>query len=135
MKKTLNTQAISSELSQSRFFQRPQPTQPQQLETEQPTQQQTKPEPSPTPPAAQQRTPSVLASPAKRPLDYKGTVEISMQDYERFEDIKTEIRRKYDLSLAKQDLFYCGMLTLLDEYQQHGEDSILIRYLKSKKTK
>ncbi len=131
MKKTLNTQAISTELSQSRFFQRSDPPQPPETTTEQ---EQVQHDPAQKPAAKPTLSLTPLAK-QKTPLDYKGTVEISMQDYERFEDIKTEIRRKYDLTLAKQDIFYCGMLTILDDYQQNGEGSTLIRYLKSKKGK
>jgi hypothetical protein len=45
-------------------------------------------------------------------LDYKVLVWITQQQFERLEDLKTEIWRKYDLPFSKQQAFLCAIAVL-----------------------
>jgi hypothetical protein len=42
-------------------------------------------------------------------LDNKVSVWITQQQFERLEDFKTEIRRKYDHPFSKQQAFLCAI--------------------------
>jgi hypothetical protein len=128
MKKELNTEAILSELSESRFFQRPVPMKP----------------PQPVPELAEPREPErkALPKPAsslprrerqKTAMDYKVSVWISKEQFECLEDLKSEIRHKYDLPFSKQQAFLAALEEAIADYEARGAESSLVRYLKSRK--
>jgi hypothetical protein len=127
MKKKLNIDAIMNELSQSRFFQRPQPT--QQL----PPPEQPKPQPPQSNASSKSATPHVQPTQQKTAMDYKVSVWISTQQFQQLADLKTEILRKYDPPFSKQTAFLAAITELIADYEKNGEQSLLIRSLKSRK--
>lgn len=63
----------------------------------------------------------------------KETYLCTVEEVAALEDLKLELRRRYDLRVSKQDIERCGIQFLASDYQAHGEQSILVKRLKQKK--
>lgn len=50
------------------------------------------------------------------------------------EDVKLELRRRYDLKTTKVALVRWGLRELIDDYRQQGEHSRLVTRLKAQRT-
>lgn len=56
------------------------------------------------------------------------------EEFEALEDLKLELRRKFDLKVTKNDLARSGLHYLVEDYKRHGEASIAVRRLRAKKS-
>lgn len=55
------------------------------------------------------------------------------EEFEALEDLKIELRRKYDLKATKNDLARCAIGHLLADFQQNRDRSFVVRQLRAKK--
>lgn len=56
----------------------------------------------------------------------------STREFEALEDLKLELRRKFDLRATKNDLARCALQHLIEDYKRHKDGSLLVRRLKNK---
>ena len=63
----------------------------------------------------------------------KDTFLFTPQEFEALEDLKLELRRRFDLKATKNDLARCALQHLLEDYRRHGETSLVVRRLRSKR--
>jgi hypothetical protein len=54
------------------------------------------------------------------------------EEFEALEDLKLELRRKYDLKATKNDIARSAMQSIFEDYEQHKENSIVVRILKTR---
>lgn len=57
------------------------------------------------------------------------------EEFEALEDLKLELRRKFDLKATKNDLARCAIQNLIEDYQRRGNDSVVVKRLSKKRTK
>jgi hypothetical protein len=57
------------------------------------------------------------------------------EELEALEDLKTAARRKHGVSTTKQDIVRFAVIDLLTDYDAHGEESRLVRWLKQRTPK
>ena len=82
-----------------------------------------------------------LASPEpeRKPFDLnvkpyrKDSYLFTDDEFEALEDLKIELRRKYDLKTTKNDLARCAIGTLVRDFQKRGETSTVVVLLKTRK--
>jgi hypothetical protein len=55
------------------------------------------------------------------------------EEFEALEDLKLELRRKYDLKATKNDITRSAMQNIFEDYELHKENSIVVRILKTRK--
>lgn len=55
------------------------------------------------------------------------------EEFEALEDLKLELRRKFDLRATKNDLARCALHNLVEHYRRHKEGSFVVQRLKNKK--
>jgi hypothetical protein len=55
------------------------------------------------------------------------------EEFEALEDLKLELRRKYDLKATKNDIARSAMQNIFEDYELHKENSIVVRILKTRK--
>ena len=112
------------------------------------------PKPQPATPVAEKATPKPLEplkslKPAKQPFEaapvepapelaeprvHKDTVRISDSEYEAFDELKRDARRRFDLRLSKEEVYRLGMETLTRDYHAHGETSTLVTHYKKRQS-
>ncbi len=63
----------------------------------------------------------------------KDTYWIAEDEFEILEDVKRELRRKFDLKITKGELVRCAIHLLNRLYQKDGEASDIVQSLKRKK--
>ena len=67
-------------------------------------------------------------------LDRKDTVRTTEAEHQRFKDLENDVRLIYGISpLSKSWLYRLGLKQLMEDYDKHGEQSLLIRSLCEKK--
>jgi hypothetical protein len=49
------------------------------------------------------------------------------------DDLKTELLRKLDLKTTKYDIVRCAIHCLVEDYRQHGEESLIVQRVRKKK--
>jgi hypothetical protein len=54
------------------------------------------------------------------------------KEFEALEDLKLELRRKFDFRATKNDIARCALQHLIEDYHQHKENSIVVRVLKTR---
>ena len=54
------------------------------------------------------------------------------EEFEALEDLKTQLRRQYDLKATKNDLARCALEYLLEDYESNKDNSIIVTRLKTK---
>jgi hypothetical protein len=79
--------------------------------------------------------PQPLATDVGNKPDRKETFMFSTDESEALEDLKLELRRRFDIKTSKNELARVAVRVLLDDYRQHGETSDLIRRLTKASTK
>lgn len=57
------------------------------------------------------------------------------EEHEALEDIKIELRRKFDIATTKNELVRCALHQLLEDFRRAGEGSIVLRRLLSRRTR
>ncbi len=55
------------------------------------------------------------------------------EEFEALEDLKTDLRRKYDLKATKNDIARSAMQNLFKDFYQHKGESFVVQNLKKKK--
>jgi len=70
---------------------------------------------------------------ATRP-DRQSTYAFTAQELDGLEDLKIVLRRKYDLSITKNDLIRCAIHMLLADCQKGGEKSMTVARLRAKRS-
>jgi hypothetical protein len=65
---------------------------------------------------------------------HKDTVRISDSEYEAFDELKRDARRRFDLRLSKEEVYRLGMETLTRDYHAHGETSTLVTHYKKRQS-
>lgn len=63
-------------------------------------------------------------------VDDKRTVDLRTEEIEALDDWKRELRRKYRLKITQYNLVRCALHELWQDYQQHGDASIVVRRLR-----
>ena len=63
----------------------------------------------------------------------KDTYWIAEDEFEILEDVKRELRRKFDLKVTKSELVRCAIHLLNSLYQKEGEASDIVQRFKRKK--
>lgn len=53
-------------------------------------------------------------------------------EFDRLEDLKLELRRRFDLPATKNDIARCALQGLFEEYARDPEGCRIVRYLKAK---
>ena len=66
---------------------------------------------------------------------WKGTFLFTQEELEALEDLKLDLRRKYDLKTTKNELARCALQGLLEDYYQRSGSSDVLRRLKKKATR
>lgn len=64
--------------------------------------------------------------------DQKYTLAFTDQELEALEDVKIELRRRYDVRTTKTELVRCGLWDLIEDYGHHGEQSRLLQRLRTR---
>ena len=54
------------------------------------------------------------------------------EEFEALEDLKLELRRKFDLRATKNDLARCAIHDLIQDYKRHKEGSVVVQRLRNK---
>lgn len=91
----------------------------------------------PTPNAVSPLHSNLSTRPASQPFDpstradQKYTLAFTEDELEAMEDVKLELRRRYDLKTSKVALVRCGLWELLEDYRQQGEHSRLVQRLRT----
>ncbi len=65
--------------------------------------------------------------------DQKYTLAFSTEELEAIEDVKLELRRRFDVKTTKVELVRCGLWDLLEDYRHHGDRSRVFLRLKARK--
>ena len=53
-------------------------------------------------------------------------------EFDRLEDLKLELRRRFDLPATKNDIARCALQGLFEEYAREPEKSRIVRYVRAK---
>jgi hypothetical protein len=61
----------------------------------------------------------------------KETYQVTRAEFEELQDLKTDIRRKFDMRATNQDVLRCALQLILADYQQHKDASRIIEYLRA----
>jgi hypothetical protein len=80
------------------------------------------------------------ARPARRfDLNEKGyrkdSYLLTNEEFEGLEDLKIELKRKFDLPATKNDLARAALQHLMEDYERNGEASVAVRRLRKKTSK
>lgn len=54
------------------------------------------------------------------------------EEFEALEDLKLELRRKFDLRVTKNDLARCALHYLTEDYKRHKDTSVVVKRLRNK---
>lgn len=54
------------------------------------------------------------------------------EEFEALEDLKLELRRKFDLRVTKNDLARCAFHHLIEDYKLHKDGSMVLQRLRNK---
>ena len=65
----------------------------------------------------------------------QNTYAFTTEELNRLEDVKIAISRRYDLPVTKNDLIRCAVHLLLEDYEVHGADSVVLKRLQKKKAR
>lgn len=65
----------------------------------------------------------------------KGSFLFTPEEWEALEDLKLDLRRKFDLDATKNDLARCALQHLLEDFRRLGDRSIAVRRLSSRRTR
>jgi hypothetical protein len=85
-------------------------------------------------PASKATHSPVLPVATEEDLTRKDTVRITDAEYQRFKDLEKDLWINYGISLvSKSRLYRVGLKQLLEDYEKHGEQSLLIRSLREEK--
>lgn len=57
------------------------------------------------------------------------------KEFEALEDLKLDLRRKFDLPATKNDLARCALQHVVEDYRRHGEASVVVRQLRDKRAR
>ena len=57
------------------------------------------------------------------------------EEFEALEDLKTDLRRKYDLKATKNDIARSAMQNLFRNFYQHKGESFIVKNLKKRKSR
>jgi hypothetical protein len=63
--------------------------------------------------------------------EQKYTLQFTEPELEAIEDIKLDLRRRLGMKISKIDLVRCGLGELIEDYQQHGDQSRLVQRLRT----
>src|SRR4051794_40198836 len=66
-------------------------------------------------------------------VTHKDTVWLSEEEEDALEDLKRQFRRQYDLKAPKLDLMRCAIYALIQDFREHGEQSIVFRQISKKR--
>jgi hypothetical protein len=55
------------------------------------------------------------------------------EEFEAMEDLKIELRRKYDVKAIKNDIARCAIGFLITDFQRNRDKSYIVRHLRTKK--
>ena len=55
------------------------------------------------------------------------------EEFEAIEDLKIELRRKYDVKAIKNDIARCAIGFLISDFQRNRDKSYIVRHLRGKK--
>jgi hypothetical protein len=64
--------------------------------------------------------------------DHKYTLAFTDEELEALEDVKLELRRRYDVKTTKTELVRCGLWDLIEDYARHGEQSRVLQRLRAR---
>jgi hypothetical protein len=64
--------------------------------------------------------------------EQKYTLQFTEPELEAIEDIKLDLRRRLGMKISKIDLVRCGLGELIEDYQQHGDESRLVQRLRTR---
>jgi hypothetical protein len=64
--------------------------------------------------------------------DQKYTLAFTDEELEALEDLKLELRRRYDMKTTKTDLVRCGLWDLIEDFRRHGEQSRVLKRLRAR---
>ena len=87
------------------------------------------------PESAQEATNTAILFDVNQEPTRKDTYWIAEDEFEILEDVKRELRRKFDLKITKGELVRCAIHLLNQCYQNDGEASDIIQSLKRKKAR
>ncbi|MDP9381211.1 MAG: hypothetical protein M3Q29_13885 [Chloroflexota bacterium] len=62
----------------------------------------------------------------------KETFLVTEGEYEGMEDLKTQLRRRYDLRATKNDILRCALQLLLENYEGGPEESRIVMFVREK---
>jgi hypothetical protein len=65
----------------------------------------------------------------------KDSLLFTANEFEALEDLKLELRRRFDLPATKNDIARCALQNLIEDYQQHQEKSVVVHRLKTRSTR
>lgn len=57
------------------------------------------------------------------------------EEFEKFDDVKLDLRRSHDIKATKNDLARCAMGYLIEDYERRGSDSELVKRLQRRRIK
>ena len=55
------------------------------------------------------------------------------EEFEKFDDVKLDLRRSHDIKATKNDLARCAMGYLIEDYERRGPDSELVKRLQRRR--
>jgi hypothetical protein len=63
--------------------------------------------------------------------DQKYTLAFTDEELEALEDLKLELRRRYDVRTTKTELVRCGLWDLIEDHRRNGEQSRALKRLRA----
>jgi hypothetical protein len=66
------------------------------------------------------------------PVNAKKTYDFTAKELDYIDDVKRELRRKYDLKITQYNIVRCALGELLEDFKQNGSNSTLVRRLKKR---